>query len=621
MFTLPQHIIHHEILGIISGGGGAVGPGTANTLAKFTGIGNTVGDSNITDDGTNITANGYADATMVGGGLALFGAAFGGEVLLYGGSGLSGVTAGGPVTINSGVGFGGAADGDVTVQVGGGLAKIRLVGGTGDIEFLASNPSGRYIFYNPVGGTQPGILNFGSLTNTRTFTYPDSTGTIALTSGVPVVSDTAYDSTTWNANLDAPSKNAVRDKIEAMFWLDGTAQTLVTKTLNMAASQVITFQSSALSQPRVKIGPLSGAGTHAFALYDTSGVERTFLNTTGTLTVYDGTTGGIPLIPASAAARSITGVLTFNAVPLFPVGATFSGTAPTSSIGFTFNTTPVALNAGYNLGASSVSTITAGTTFANTAVVTAQPANTFPGQVGAHSGAARWNSFLYQPADATDSDGINGPDTEFIWIVGYNATDGNGTRQDTTEYALFEQKTYGWTQAGPSRNAEWFWTHVPPGTGGPVAGVPWKPWNVNFTNVDTLTPTCDITIYTTPSTVGMALNQGGTSFGGSLTGGGDVEVRGGATLYLNGTFPTVRWHGLAATPKDTFLHIVEPTVDRHQYLPDLDGTVVVVTTPQTYSASNVTTDRSYDANATTLDEIADVVGTLIADLRAMGAVA
>lgn len=41
---------------------------------------------------------------------------------------------------------------------------------------------------------------------------------------------------------------------------------------------------------------------------------------------------------------------------------------------------------------------------------------------------------------------------------------------------------------------------------------------------------------------------------------------------------------------------------------------------QTYSASNVTTDRTYDANATTLDEVADVLGTLIADLRSLGLV-
>lgn len=30
--------------------------------------------------------------------------------------------------------------------------------------------------------------------------------------------------------------------------------------------------------------------------------------------------------------------------------------------------------------------------------------------------------------------------------------------------------------------------------------------------------------------------------------------------------------------------------------------------------SNVTTDRTYDANSTTTDELADVLGTLIADL-------
>lgn len=38
----------------------------------------------------------------------------------------------------------------------------------------------------------------------------------------------------------------------------------------------------------------------------------------------------------------------------------------------------------------------------------------------------------------------------------------------------------------------------------------------------------------------------------------------------------------------------------------------------TYSASNVTTDRTYDADATTTAELADVLGTLIADLRSAG---
>lgn len=47
----------------------------------------------------------------------------------------------------------------------------------------------------------------------------------------------------------------------------------------------------------------------------------------------------------------------------------------------------------------------------------------------------------------------------------------------------------------------------------------------------------------------------------------------------------------------------------------------VATSPQTYATTNVTTDRTYDANATTVDELADIVGTLISDLRTLGLVA
>jgi len=43
-----------------------------------------------------------------------------------------------------------------------------------------------------------------------------------------------------------------------------------------------------------------------------------------------------------------------------------------------------------------------------------------------------------------------------------------------------------------------------------------------------------------------------------------------------------------------------------------------LTSKQTYSVSNVTTDRTYDADATTIAEVADVLGTLIADLRTIG---
>lgn len=43
-------------------------------------------------------------------------------------------------------------------------------------------------------------------------------------------------------------------------------------------------------------------------------------------------------------------------------------------------------------------------------------------------------------------------------------------------------------------------------------------------------------------------------------------------------------------------------------------------TPPTYAATNVTTDRAYNADTVVIAELADVVGTLIADLRAQGRV-
>lgn len=43
-----------------------------------------------------------------------------------------------------------------------------------------------------------------------------------------------------------------------------------------------------------------------------------------------------------------------------------------------------------------------------------------------------------------------------------------------------------------------------------------------------------------------------------------------------------------------------------------------VAKPSGYTISNVAADRTFDANSTTLDEVADVLGTLIADLKALG---
>jgi hypothetical protein len=63
---------------------------------------------------------------------------------------------------------------------------------------------------------------------------------------------------------------------------------------------------------------------------------------------------------------------------------------------------------------------------------------------------------------------------------------------------------------------------------------------------------------------------------------------------------------------DTKLVITAPAVT-------MSGTLEVGAV-QTYTESNVTTDRSFDADATSIHELADVLGTLIADLRTIGLV-
>lgn len=48
------------------------------------------------------------------------------------------------------------------------------------------------------------------------------------------------------------------------------------------------------------------------------------------------------------------------------------------------------------------------------------------------------------------------------------------------------------------------------------------------------------------------------------------------------------------------------------------GTTPVARTGKVYTVTNVTTDRAYNANSTSIDELADVLGSLIADLQAYG---
>lgn len=47
-----------------------------------------------------------------------------------------------------------------------------------------------------------------------------------------------------------------------------------------------------------------------------------------------------------------------------------------------------------------------------------------------------------------------------------------------------------------------------------------------------------------------------------------------------------------------------------------DALAALTAATDPYTPTNVTTDRSFDADSTTVDELADVLGTLIADLQA-----
>lgn len=62
-------------------------------------------------------------------------------------------------------------------------------------------------------GAFPVVL---TATGSTALTLPTS-GTLATTAQVPAISDVAYNATSWNANLDGASKNAIRDKFESIF--------------------------------------------------------------------------------------------------------------------------------------------------------------------------------------------------------------------------------------------------------------------------------------------------------------------------------------------------------------------------------------------------------------------
>ena len=143
--------------------------------------------------------------------------------------------------------------------------------------------------------------------------------------------------------------------------------------------------------------------------------------------------------------------------------------------------------------------------------------------------------------------------------------------------------------------------------------------------IGTATPACGLHIYKDASAgvpySQMYIEPTGANKGASL--GLIATYLGTSRLWYFGV-------GDGGAPNTNNFRIVDvgvggagPIVDRINI--DITGKVfvpgtLVVGTPPTYTVTNVTTDRAYNADSTGTNELADVLGTLIADLRAIGLV-
>lgn len=90
-----------------------------------------------------------------------------------------------------------------------------------------------------------------------------------------------------------------------------------------------------------------------------------------------------------------------------------------------------------------------------------------------------------------------------------------------------------------------------------------------------------------------------------------------AIIFGDGTVPS----SMGSDTAGLYANDVSGTVNLFAINEAGESTRLTYPAPETYSVSNVTTDRTYDANSTSIDELADVLGSLIADLRARGIVA
>lgn len=178
--------------------------------------------------------------TGVGGPIGIYGgdggssgAASGGDIdIIAGGAHSSSTGRGGYVNVQANDGKGGGQGGIVYIQAGRGASGNSS---GGDIEFSTGNKTGsgtvgKFKFFQG-GGSVYGILNFGSLaTSDKTFTFPNTTGTIALTANK--LSDFA-------ATTSAELITVISDETGSGSLVFANTPTLITPVLGVASATSI----------------------------------------------------------------------------------------------------------------------------------------------------------------------------------------------------------------------------------------------------------------------------------------------------------------------------------------------------------------------------------------------
>ena len=142
-------------------------------------------------------------------------------------------------------------------------------GSSGDMEQSTYDPTA-------VGADAFDMDNFVEGANTKILTSAERTvlgNTSGTNTGDAPPSDVAYDGTTWNANTDSPTKNAIRDKIEVMdtaIAANTSKNTNATHTGEVTGSGALTVDKTAMSNKSV----VTAAGGDYILIGDTSDADN-----------------------------------------------------------------------------------------------------------------------------------------------------------------------------------------------------------------------------------------------------------------------------------------------------------------------------------------------------------